>query len=68
MIDAGCTGEEFLATKIIASYDIRMNEADTSVIVEFDLEEYRRKHNSKAVKKTLSILQWLNEEATAMYK
>lgn len=47
-------------------YDIRMSEADTSVIVEFDLEEYRRKHNSKAVKKTLSIPQWLNEEATAM--
>lgn len=33
------------------------------VVVEFDLAEYRRKHNSRAVKKTLSIPEWLNEEA-----
>lgn len=35
------------------------------VIVEFDLLEYRKKHNSRAVKKTLSIPEWLNIEATA---
>ena len=35
------------------------------VIVEFDLLEYRKKHNSKSVKKTLSIPEWLNEEAIA---
>lgn len=35
------------------------------VIVEFDLDAYRKKMNSKAVKKTLSIPGWLNEEATA---
>lgn len=28
--------------------------------------EYQKKHNSRAVKKTLSIPEWLNEEATAM--
>ena len=33
------------------------------VVVEFDMLEYKRKHNSKAVKKTLSIPEWLNEEA-----
>lgn len=33
------------------------------VIIEFDLLEYRRKHNSRAVKKTLSIPEWLNDEA-----
>lgn len=33
------------------------------VIVEFDMFEYLRKHNSKAVKKTLSIPEWLNEAA-----
>lgn len=33
------------------------------VIVEFDMMEYRRKHCSRAVKKTLSIPAWLNEEA-----
>ena len=45
----------------------RIQEEDgTLVIVEFDIQEYLRKHNSKAVKKTLSIPEWLNEEATAM--
>ncbi len=36
------------------------------VIVEFDMLEYMKKHNSRAVKKTLSIPEWLNEEAVAM--
>ncbi len=35
------------------------------VVVEFDMLEYYKKHNSKAVKKTLSIPEWLNEEAIA---
>ena len=38
----------------------------TLVIVEFDMLEYQKKHNSRAVKKTLSIPEWLNEEATSM--
>ena len=33
------------------------------VIIEFDLLEYQRKHNNRAVKKTLSIPAWLNEAA-----
>lgn len=33
------------------------------VVVEFDMAEYRRKHNSRAVKKTLTIPEWLNEAA-----
>lgn len=33
------------------------------VIVEFDLLDYRIKHSSEPVKKTLSIPRWLNEEA-----
>ncbi len=36
------------------------------VVVEFDMLEYCKRHNSKAVKKTLSIPEWLNEEAIAM--
>lgn len=36
------------------------------VVIEFDMAEYQRKHNSKAVKKILSIPKRLNEEATAM--
>lgn len=33
------------------------------VVVEFDMMEYRRRNCSKAVKKTLSIPEWLNEAA-----
>lgn len=36
------------------------------LIVVFDMAAYKRKHNSKAVKKTLSIPEWLNEEALAL--
>lgn len=35
------------------------------VVVEFDQLEYRKKHSSKSVKKTLTIPEWLNEEAIA---
>ena len=33
------------------------------VIIEFDLLEYKKKHSSRAVKKTLTIQEWLNDEA-----
>lgn len=36
------------------------------VVIEFDMEAYKKRTNSKAVKKTLSIPQWLNEEAIAL--
>ena len=35
------------------------------VAIQFDMDEYLRKNNNKAVKKTLSIPQWLNEKAMA---
>ena len=41
-------------------------EDGTVAIIEFDMLEYRRKHNSKSVKKTLSIPEWMNEEALTM--
>lgn len=42
----------------------RVNAEDgTLIIVEFDMAEYRRRHSSKAVKKTLTIPEWLNEAA-----
>ena len=44
--------------------EIQMEEG-TLVIVEFDMLEYQKKHNARAVKKTLSIPEWLNEEAVA---
>jgi len=43
-----------------------MKEGSVPVIIHFDMEAYKKKHNSRAVKKTLSIPEWLNEEAIAM--
>ncbi|MCR5728451.1 MAG: type II toxin-antitoxin system HicB family antitoxin [Lachnospiraceae bacterium] len=48
-----------------APADIILNEGDFSILVEFDLTKYRRTHNLKSVKKTLSIPEWLNEAAMA---
>lgn len=43
------------------------DEVDTQggilTVITFDRMEYLKKHSSKAVKKTLSIPEWLNEEA-----
>jgi len=46
--------------------DIKVPEGATLALVSLDLASYRRKHNTKAVKKTLSIPEWLNEEALAL--
>lgn len=43
--------------------DIHVENGQFVAVIEFDLAAYNKKHNSKAVKKTLSIPQWLNEEA-----
>ena len=40
-----------------------MAENSYPVIIEFDLLEYKKKHSSRAVKKTLTIPEWLNDEA-----
>ena len=42
------------------------DEDGVTVVVQIDMEEYNRKHNSKAVKKTLTIPEWLNERALEM--
>lgn len=34
-------------------------------VIEFDMLEYQKRHSSRAIKKTLSIPEWLNEEAVA---
>ena len=46
--------------------EIKTENQEAVIIIEFDLDAYRRKHNSKAVKKTLTIPEWLNEEAMAL--
>lgn len=45
---------------------ITIEDGDFLMVIEFDMAAYKRKHNSRAVKKTLSIPEWLNEEATAL--
>lgn len=45
---------------------IHVDADEYCVIVEFDMLAYKKRTNSKAVKKTLSIPEWLNEEATAL--
>jgi len=45
--------------------DINVSENETVVLIEFNMLEYKRRTNSAAVKKTVSIPGWLNEEAVA---
>lgn len=45
---------------------IQLEKNETVVVVEFDMLAYQKEHSSKAVKKTLTIPEWLNEEACAM--
>lgn len=36
------------------------------VVIEFNMADYKKRNNSRAVKKTLSIPEWLNEEALSL--
>lgn len=47
-------------------YKISTSMDEFCVIIEFDLLAYKKRTNSKAIKKTLSIPEWLNEEAIAL--
>ena len=55
--------QENMGNVIPAPSMITAKEGETIMLVEFDSVEYRRKHERKAVKKTLSIPQWLNNLA-----
>lgn len=48
-----------------APTDFLVEDGDFSCLIEFDLLHYRKIHNCKAVKKTLTIPEWLNEAAIA---
>lgn len=54
------SGEEIPAASVPEEIEI---EDGFLVVVEFNMAEYLRKHCSRAVKKTLSIPEWLNEAA-----
>jgi predicted RNase H-like HicB family nuclease len=45
--------------------EISLEDGEFVSIIDVDMQAYRRRKNSKAVKKTLSIPSWLNEEAEA---
>ncbi|MEY8298873.1 type II toxin-antitoxin system HicB family antitoxin [Emergencia timonensis] len=45
--------------------EIQPKENETITLICCDTMEYRTYYNSKAVKKTVSIPEWMNEEATA---
>ncbi len=45
---------------------LKLEESEFVNYVACDTLEYRKMHNNKAVKKTLTIPEWLNESATAM--
>lgn len=47
-------------------FTITLEKDSFCVIIEFDILAYKKRTNSKAVKKTLTIPEWLNEEATAL--
>ena len=46
--------------------DLSLEENEFINYIACDTMEYRKMHNNKAVKKTLTIPEWLNETATAM--
>lgn len=46
--------------------EVKLEPNSFLVVVEFDMLAYKKRTNSRAVKKTLSIPEWLNEEATAI--
>lgn len=46
---------------------ISFDAGDFVVVVPFDMIEYKRRHDSRAVKKTLSLPSWLNEAAEAAH-
>ncbi|MCL2566277.1 MAG: type II toxin-antitoxin system HicB family antitoxin [Defluviitaleaceae bacterium] len=48
-----------------ATVDLEINDGDVVTLVSVDTMEYRKKHENKAVKKTLTIPSWLNVAAEA---
>ena len=49
-----------------APSDIIVEKDSFLVVVEFDILAYKKRTSPRAVKKTLSIPEWLNEEATSI--
>lgn len=48
-----------------APHEIQPQDGGCVIMIGFDMIEYKKKHSTKSVKKTLTIPEWLNEEAIA---
>ncbi len=58
-------GEEIPAASQVDQIVFDKN-GDYCVVIEFDMLTYKKRNKSKAVKKTLTIPEWMNEEAMAL--
>ncbi len=58
-------GEEIPAASQVDQIVFDKN-GDYCVVIEFDMLTYKKHNKSKAVKKTLTIPEWMNEEAMAL--
>ena len=56
-------GEKFAFPKASRPADIELAEGETVVLVEFDIDEYRKRFDSRKIKKTLTLSAWVNAAA-----
>lgn len=62
-----CREQEHLPLPAVSDPTTISTEPDSFlVVIEFDMFAYKKRTNSRAVKKTLSIPEWLNEAAMSM--
>lgn len=59
-------GEENVPTPSVPG-SVAVPQGDFMMVVPFDPLAYQRRHNTRAVKKTLSLPAWLNEAAEAAH-
>lgn len=55
--------EEEYPEATIPFNQIKLNKNEFITLIDFDIDEYRKKYDSRAVKKTLTIPNWLNTKA-----
>jgi len=55
--------DNFNFVKASDPQNIKLEKDEFIILIEFDEAEYRRKHDNRAVKKTLTIPSWLNNIA-----
>ena len=59
LLAAKYVGEEISAP----SPSLKLNEGEMAVVITADLDSYQKRHDNKSVRKTVSIPQWMAEEA-----